>query len=397
MVVTVTFSSSFFSLSFTVTFRFRFRCERTCAHTHAYHCLRSTAVTPPLVAVLLGDELRTFDHFLRRADEGLFANSQPFDVFLSTAPGPLRCAKSQGFLSRSDVRWFGETPDPDRNVRAALGLVDPNVTVRHLLQWWRLRDAWTAMEHHEKHRGSAYDSVVRLRTDLRMPPGLDLARAWLKVTDERALAMRGDWIFWGKRETMRLALVDFVDDALPRLHAIGQRGYFPLPWRHLLAVGADGLSAGLLTWLKFPKKTGRLPFGFTAATVSSTATILNHTRTHIDKLEAAEWRGAFAHLKASHLISGRDRWWKWYKSPDSEKAFFYHSLNRSLLPQSAVDIINQGLVLAKRQTIHGHTNGLLLPEWIRHHPNCTCVCNVTLMRDAKEVERWHREVGSTAG
>ena len=78
----------------------------------------------------------------------------------------------------------------------------------HLHQWWRLRDAWNYMARHEQRRGELYRDVVRLRSDLRIPGPIELAPPWVTglhgPTAEQSLVMRGDWIFWGRREAMRM-------------------------------------------------------------------------------------------------------------------------------------------------------------------------------------------------
>ena len=82
--------------------------------------------------------------------------------------------------------------------------------------------------------------------------------------------------------------------------------------------------------------------------------------------------GAGPRLPASELISGRDGWWRWDGIPDNEKYFFYHVLNRSLVPCSFLELHNAHVPADKRVSFLGRANGLLMPE--RHHPNCTCVC-----------------------
>ena len=70
----------------------------------------------------------------------------------------------------------------------------------------------------------------------------------------------------------------------------------------------------------------------------------------------------------------RDGWWHWDGIPDNEKHFFYHVLNRSLVPISFIELHNRRAPAGARVSFLGRADGLLLPE--RHHPNCTCVCNV---------------------
>jgi len=233
------------------------------------------------------------------------------------------------------------------------------------------------MEEHERQRSMRYNHVVRLRSDLRLPRPLELtppAQTGLHGADgERALVMRGDWIFWGRREPMRVAL-QYVE-SLPRMHAIGQRHYLPLPWRHMLAVGADGLNAGLVGWLKFPKQSEALPFGFSGQAASSSFNIIKHVREHLTELEAFEGSRAARQLRPSDLISVRDGWWRWNDIPDNEKYFFYHVLNSTLFPRANfIDLYNRGAPKDSQVSFLGRTNGLLIPEGIRHDRNCTCVC-----------------------
>ena len=95
---------------------------------------------------------------------------------------------------------------------------------------------------------------------------------------------------------------------------------------------------------------------------------------HLAELEAFDARGGGQRLGASEVFSARDAWWRWDGIPDNEKFFFYHVLNRSLVPVNFLDLYNRHALPDKRVTFLGRTNGLLLPE--RHHPNCTCVCQV---------------------
>jgi len=276
-------------------------------------------------------------------------------------------------LPRAAVVWAAESPDTLAAIGRAFGRLHPSASPHHLHQWWRLRHAWLAMEKHEQQRGKQYATVVRLRTDLRLPAALDLAPASAKalLDDRRSLVMRGDWIFWGARGAVDVAINGYVA-ALPDFHRLGQRVYMPLRYRHMVEVGAAGLGAGMFQWFKFPKETPQRPYGFTTKALNPSA-FVTHVRRWMHELEAFEARGDGPRLPVNALLSGRDAWWKWDGIPDNEKHFFYHVLNRSLVPRNFLELHNSVAPAAQRVTMMGKTNGLLLPE--RHQPNCSCVCD----------------------
>ena len=389
----------------------------------------------PSVAALIGSDLRALDRFLPRLDALLVQHDgtpSAFDAFISTDARSLACARRHRLLERPYVRWVGESPDTAEAIRLALGPLPTGVSAHHLHQWWRLADAWAHMEKHERRRAGSYEWVVRLRSDLRLPAPLELAPPSAAVlrgaAAERALVMRGDWIFWGRREAVRRALT-YVH-ALPQYHRAGQSRYLELPYRHMVAVGADALSAGLLSWLKFPRKSAAVPGGFPPDAIGSARSVVEHARRHLAWLEGFHQSGAAARLPASEAISARDRWWRWNGIPDNEKFFFLHVLNASLVPVRAthppeancmlvdtqpcvdvpvraprtvhssrclactvrrwhrcaargvqvpvnmMDLFNRGQPRGARGVTFLHKEtGLLIPEGIRHHPNCTCVCS----------------------
>ena len=330
------------------------------------------------VAALIGSDLRSFRRFTARLDD-LLSPSMPYDVFISTDSRSIACALRHELLPRKNVVWWGETPDTADAIRRALGPLASGVSPHHLHQWWRLRHAWLAMERHERSRGQHwYGQVVRLRTDMRLPIPLQLSPpsgpGSRSTPPETRIVMRGDWIFWGSRETIRIAL-EYINE-LPKYHAIGQRAYMPLPYRHMLSIGPDGLSAGLHGWLKFPLKSPTRPFGFTAVTCCHIPAFIAHVREHLEALERFDASGDALRLKPHEVISNRDGWWRWDGIPDNEKYFFYHVLNRSLTPMNMIDAYNRGARAAgERVSFKGKANGLLMPE--RHHPDCSCLCNVS--------------------
>ena len=347
---------------------------------HASLCAGSLITVWPAemqatVAALLGSDLRGFDRFVHRLD-ALLAHPEPSqpDVFISTDAKSLACARHHGLLPRSSVRWFAESPDTAASILGAFGPLAQGVSPHHLHQWWRLKHAWHAMERHEQHRGQKYETVVRLRSDLRLPGALELAPTWAHELhgDARptALVMRGDWLFWGARDAVGEAILGYVA-ALPAFHRIGQRAYMPLPYRHMVRVGAAGLGAGMYSWLRFPKQTPSRPFGFTPQIIGSTSGLLSHVKAHLTQLEALDARA----VSKSESFSVRDAWWRWDGIPDNEKYFMYHTLNASLTPYPFLELYNRHVKAEQRVSFLGRSNGLLMPE--RHHPNCTCVCNVT--------------------
>ena len=330
------------------------------------------------VAVLIGSDLRAFSSFVGRLDD-LFVGREPFDAFISTDGRSLACARRHRLLDRSYVRAVGETPDTAEAILRALGPLPKGVSAHHLHQWWRLKDAWRMMERHERRRdGVSYAWVVRLRSVMRLPTPLDLvpvsAVALRGPAAERALVMRGDWVFWGRREAVRLALE--YADALPYYHRVGQLRYLELPYRHMVAAGPAALSAGLLNWLKFPRRTRTLEAGFPDLAISSASRIVDHARMHLRELEAFHASGSAARLPESEAFSARDHWWRWNGIPDNEKFFLLHVLNRSLLPINMIDAFNFGKPMGKRLSFLGKESGLLLPEGIRHNANCTCTCDI---------------------
>ena len=223
------------------------------------------------------------------------------------------------------------------------------------------------MERAERKRGRPYATVVRLRSDLRLPSGLELAPAWAPelrgAGAARALVMRGVWLFWGARDAVGAAILGYVE-ALPALHRAGQRAYLPLPYAHLVRVGAAGLGAGMLGWLKFPKQTAAKPHLFPGGCVGSTECVVRHSRQHLEALEAlnAAVAAGATTLRPEQLVSVRDGWWRWDGIPDNEKYFLYHVLNASLVPRSFLDLYNRHAPSSKQVSFLGRSNGLLLPE-----------------------------------
>lgn len=332
----------------------------------------SAARAHPPIAALIGSDLRGFDRFIPRLEKLLISPDVAYEVFISTDSHSLQCAQSHGLLPRTKVRWYGESPDTAASILHAFGPLKVGVSPHHLHQWWRLEHAWKHMEKHEHHRGEPYKVVIRLRSDLRLPAPLAVSFAEL-ASHPSHLVMRGDWVFWGAREAVRAAILDYVT-ALPYFFRIGQRSYMPLPYRQMVNVGIGGLSAGMLGWLKFPKEAPSRPFGFAPGCVGSSACVVSHAKKHLDQLERFDASGAGAKLRPDELTSVRDGWWRWDGIPDNEKYFFYHVLNRSLVPVPMLDVQNRASPPEQRVSFLGRTNGLLLPE--RHHPNCSCVCQV---------------------
>jgi hypothetical protein len=264
-------------------------------------------------------------------------------------------------------------------MRHAFGRLGNGVSPHHLHQWWRLRDAFRAMEQYEQRSrgGQPYRTVMRVRSDLRLPSPLQLAPGFAKplhgADASRGIVMRGDWIFWGSREAMRTALT-YVD-ALPRYHQLGQRTYMPLPFRHMLYVGTSGLDAGLAGWMRYPKQErGDLYFGFPPNCPGNNECVIHHVRNHLSQLEAFHSSGADTRLRPEQSISNRDGWWRWDGIPDNEKYFLYHVLNSSLVPVPFLDLHNRYTRKEERVTLQAPGTGLLMPQ--RKHPNCSCICDV---------------------
>ena len=327
------------------------------------------------VAALIGSDLRGLDRFVPRLDQ-LLQRQVRYDVFVSSDARSIACAKKHHLLPRLSVRWFGESPDTDAAILRAFGPLKAGVSPHHLHQWWRLADAWRAMEQHEREQGYNYAVVLRLRTDMRLPAPLfiDVAQLLAKPLD---LVMRGDWIFWGARPAVQVAL-EYVA-VLPAFHRAGQRTYMQLPYRHLIAVGAQGLSAGLLGWLKFPKQSAVRPFGFSPACVANAACVVAHAKEHLVALETFHASGEADKMRTTDLTSARDTWWRWDGIPDNEKYFLYHVLNRSLVPRSMIELQNGHVPPEQRVTFLGKTNGLLLVCCARPVPTCTVLRTIKVL------------------
>lgn len=326
------------------------------------------------IAALIGSDLRGFDRFTLRLDDLLLDPKlkDQYDVFISTDARSLACAEARGLLPHAHVKWYGESPDTSAAILRAFGPLKPGVSPHHLHQWWRLEHAWKSMERREKVRREEYAVVVRLRSDLRLPMPLAVDLSHL-VRHPEHLVMRGDWVFWGARSAVRAAILEYVV-ALPYFHRVGQRAYMPLPYRQMVQVGPAGLSAGMLGWLKFPKESPARRFGFAGSCVGSSACVVSHAQRHLAALEAFDASEAWATLRPDELVSVRDGWWRWDGIPDNEKYFMYHVLNRSLVPVPMLDLENRVSPPERKISFLGKANGLLLPE--RHHPNCSCVCQV---------------------
>lgn len=216
---------------------------------------RSEATT---IAVLFASRLPALQRFEASFDR-LLKPSLRYDSFISTDNQSMACLRAVRQQSSSvfvqSIRWSSITPDPVQALNATVG---PLTSASHhwlpLVQWIRLRHAWMAMERHEARRRVAYCTVVKLRTDLHLT--LPLAISPENVCAHRRpplLFMRGDWIFWGARAVMVIA-VGFAE-ALSHYKHLGDKAYLPIPWRHLLDhVGADGLAreVGFWHWLRFP-------------------------------------------------------------------------------------------------------------------------------------------------
>ena len=79
------------------------------------------------------------------------------------------------------------------------------------------------------------------------------------------------------------------DGGSNRARTVGNRAYLPLPYRHMAqSVGTVGLSAGLLSWLKFPKQTAVRPYGFTGATCNSGHAFVAHVRQRALRVSEAQ-------------------------------------------------------------------------------------------------------------
>ena len=343
----------------------------------------------PAVAVLIAGQLRVFDRFRQRLDH-LFDDGVNFDAFISTDGPSLLCGWNASWFGRGYIRWVGETPEV---MLAAMRLVFsriPRQHTTHLVQWWRLRDAWNRMERHESFRRTGYEYVVRLRSDLRLPRPLPTTWKDELIGRQLRLVMRGDWIFWGRREAMRIAL-EYVD-ALPQFHALGQRSYLPLPWRHMLAAASgsqNGLAAGMVTWFRYPLHNETLrPFGFTIYDAAFPNAIVKHIRSHLHALEARD-ADPNTRLAPSEVFSIRDSWWKWdFAGPDNEKYFMYHILNRTLFPRIMLDLYNENAT-ADNGGVIGFTKGnntLLLPE--RHGSLCEGVASRPAPRATSLAKPW---------
>lgn len=314
-------------------------------------------------AVLIGSVLRAFTHFARARLRHLFEDGRDYSVFISTDNASLACLHDWRRDSGGDgtLVWAAESPDPAVQLGKVLGpLVGGPWS--HLIQWHRLLHAWRALERYEGQRrgGVQFAMVYKLRTDLYLPLPLPV-RPEGTATPPNAIWMRGDWLFWGRREAMATC-VDFVH-VLPEYMRLGDKAYLPVPWRKLLAVGEHGLHAGFYGWLWYPKKSESRSWGFTEAILGNKGSFLRHIQTHLDELEAFELSDRPATLRPPHdLVTQKPQWFP-NEFPENEKLFYYHVVLRGLQPRAALKVL-------PNVSMHG-ARGLLLP----HRKSCLCKCS----------------------
>jgi len=251
----------------------------------------------------------------------------------------------------------------------------------HLVQFWRLLHAWQAMEKHERHRGVRYATIVKVRTDLNLPTALDLTPVWEAALHgeaaERVFFMRSDWIFWGSRRTME-TVVDGYFQTARLLTGAGDKRYWPLNYRWILAAGPEVWEAGKVAWMRYPSRARSRPYGFNGTLMNDKHAFFAHMRRHLPELEAWDERCAFNVSGADYerngctnLITRKPEWFPYGRFPELEKSFFYHVLVASrLVPRSVLVVLNHGLAREKTIGPFG-TKGLLPSTRAKSAGRCT--------------------------
>lgn len=192
-----------------------------------------------------------------------------------------------------------------------------------------------------------------------MPQPLQLPL--LEIDWDKRLYMRGDWLQYGRRPAMEQA--QGYLQRLPmmtNMNAVhGPYSYWPLPWRHLVHIGASGLRGHFWGWLNWPSQTAERRFGIPGKLLArgDPAGLVDHIRTHLAQLEAWELAGGGAALTPGEVVTGRH-----FKRqprpgrrahasfPEGEAGFLYHVLASGLEPRSAAESLGLN---AMRMLMHG--------------------------------------------
>ena len=82
--------------------------------------------------------------------------------------------------------------------------------------------------------------------------------------------------------------IDGYSRQLPWFASLGDREYWPVPYRRLLENGVESLAAGFWSFWRFPRFTEERPFGFSAAALASDTAFLAAVRKNVNALEAFE-------------------------------------------------------------------------------------------------------------
>ena len=193
---------------------------------------------------------------------------------------------------------------------------------------------------------------------LTMPQPLQLPL--LEIDWDKRLYMRGDWLQYGRRPAMERAQAYLQRlPMMTNMNAVhGPFSYWPLPWRHLVHIGASGLRGHFWGWLNWPSQTAERRFGIPGKLVAGNpAGLVDHIRTHLAQLEEWELAGGGAALTPGEVVTGRpfNRQPRpgpgpHPSFPEGEAGFLYHVLASGLEPRSAADSLGLN---AMRMLMHG--------------------------------------------
>ena len=178
---------------------------------------------------------------------------------------------------------------------------------------------------------------------------------------------------WGRRPAMATAL-EYVH-ALPLYANLGDRAYWPVPYRALLGNGDESLRAGFYDFLRYPRRTADQPFGFVERELRNRTAFLGKIQEVLESLEGFELNASIHALGANTselaLITIKPESWPSKKHPsglpENEKAFYHHVVSRGLRPRYALDAV-RGARCKFRSC------GELLWHW-RSRTWCDCQCD----------------------
>ena len=286
---------------------FSLRCRHAVDAFHSAIKCRAN-VQKSMTAVLIGGILR----FVDRLNQTVFTHP-PYNLFISTDTYSHRCiAKKRIDILNASIEITPPFPE-----RFTYGMEST-----HVIQWWRVQRAWWMMLKHEKNKGLIFNTVIKLRTDIKH-----------QLFPIRAVGtkMRGDWFAWGPRDAMDYH-VSYLSTSYPRLvtYALhererdvlqGDRVYWPLPYRNMLHHGKKGLSGHFWRWLEFPRKSDHVPYGFNQ--LRSEYQVLNHISKNLNNLSQLQ---VSCGRTEQNCITEKPFTLPPTIIPEAEKGILYHTL-----------------------------------------------------------------------